>query len=275
MIKERTIPQLFKNIGIPISVIFLEILFAGIIGLTNISAVYVTMITNVVFSIGAGVWYCKAKFNRKLAISKFSEFSTRRFIFLVFCQLPIWLMVQLVANYLVINNVIEYKSLSDTLGNTPTSHYLLLSLFFAPIAEELLFRGVIFNFIRRSFGFIIASFVSAIVFGLMHGNIPQGYVTIILGFYYALVYQYSNRIWVVISLHIIANMIDAMSILIRIPIFFLEPWFFITGNILIIIGLILWTIYLYKRPCVKSVDDIEDTNEQVIRSVVVNDDLSL
>lgn len=59
----------------------------------------------------------------------------------------------------------------------------------APLAEELLYRGIVYNRLRRSFNLPYALIFSSLVFGVMHGNIIQGIYGCLLGFLIAWIYE--------------------------------------------------------------------------------------
>ena len=80
---------------------------------------------------------------------------------------------------------------------------LLLMVLLAPVVEELLFRGLIFRLLRRSFGMLLSVLLSAGCFALMHGQpeLPQ----IFGGIVFALAYEWSRNLWVAVALHASAN----------------------------------------------------------------------
>ena len=80
-----------------------------------------------------------------------------------------------------------------------------------PIVEELLFRGVIFRRLRREFGRKAAVGISALIFGLIHGNLVQFIYAFILGALFAYLYELLGIIWVPICLHITANLVAIMK----------------------------------------------------------------
>jgi membrane protease YdiL (CAAX protease family)/GNAT superfamily N-acetyltransferase len=75
------------------------------------------------------------------------------------------------------------------------------------VIEELLFRGLIFRLVERSFGTWIALSCSAVLFGLVHLSNPHptlaGAVAIIFeaGILLAAAYLYTRRLWLPIGLH--------------------------------------------------------------------------
>ncbi len=75
----------------------------------------------------------------------------------------------------------------------------------APIAEELIFRGFIFKGLRKSFGFIGATFVSSLIFGIVHGQLNVALDTFSLGLFLCYLYEKTSSIWVSIALHSLKN----------------------------------------------------------------------
>lgn len=59
----------------------------------------------------------------------------------------------------------------------------------SPLAEEAVFRGLIFNRMKRCFHYSIALVVSSLLFGCYHGNIVQAVYGTILGVIIAFVYE--------------------------------------------------------------------------------------
>ena len=82
-----------------------------------------------------------------------------------------------------------------------TLFYVLIS----PIAEELLFRYMIYGRICKLFGTKIAILFSALFFGLYHGNLIQGIYAFIMGVIMALIMYYTNSITATAAFHICHN----------------------------------------------------------------------
>ncbi len=75
----------------------------------------------------------------------------------------------------------------------------------SPIAEELLFRGTIYNCLRQFGNVKLAILFSAMIFGLYHGNIVQGVYGCIMGCLIAYAYEYFGSFKAPVFVHIIAN----------------------------------------------------------------------
>ncbi|MGN0665651.1 MAG: lysostaphin resistance A-like protein [Huintestinicola sp.] len=82
----------------------------------------------------------------------------------------------------------------------------ILSVICAPVAEELFFRGVVLrrlSDVSRRFGI----FMSAIIFGLIHGNIIQAMLGFIVGIILAYTVVETGSLAVSILLHMVINML--------------------------------------------------------------------
>jgi membrane protease YdiL (CAAX protease family) len=74
-----------------------------------------------------------------------------------------------------------------------------------PFAEELVFRGVLYQWLRDRFGMWPGILVSALIFGLAHGDIAVGGAAAVLGVVLAWVYEKSHSIWPPVIIHAINN----------------------------------------------------------------------
>ena len=81
----------------------------------------------------------------------------------------------------------------------------------SPIAEEAIFRGLIYNRMKRCFGWIPALIFSSLLFGAYHGNVVQGVYAFVLGSVLAMIYLYYGNILAAIVFHGIGNIIIFLS----------------------------------------------------------------
>lgn len=78
----------------------------------------------------------------------------------------------------------------------------------APLGEELLFRGVLFRRMRAWCGFLPAALVTALIFGLFHGNILQGAYGFLMGLLFAYSYERLHTVWAPVWMHAAANAVS-------------------------------------------------------------------
>lgn len=85
---------------------------------------------------------------------------------------------------------------------------LLLTGLVAPVAEEMLFRGIIYNSFKRSLSKLPAALLSAAFFGVYHGNSVQGIYGFVLGMVILYAYEYYGDFRIPVLLHIMHNVIS-------------------------------------------------------------------
>lgn len=89
---------------------------------------------------------------------------------------------------------------------TPLWLMLISALVLAPAGEEALLRGIVYGQMRKHLGVIASMVVSSATFALMHGNLVQISATLLLGALLALVFELTQRLWTVVALHVLFNL---------------------------------------------------------------------
>ncbi|MGW6602880.1 CPBP family intramembrane glutamic endopeptidase [Streptomyces sp. NPDC055036] len=87
---------------------------------------------------------------------------------------------------------------------------LLLTMVAAPVGEEALFRGLIYPLLRKRVGILVSTLVTAVVFGLLHGNAVQFVSPLPLAVVLALVYERTRALWPCMLLHLGFNLAAAL-----------------------------------------------------------------
>ncbi len=85
------------------------------------------------------------------------------------------------------------------------NYLLLIAVFVAPFFEEIIFRGVIYQFLRKYFGVFSAAILSSVVFSLLHFNTAQFLPVLGLGVLLCLVFEYTGSLVSAIAVHILNN----------------------------------------------------------------------
>ena len=132
----------------------------------------------------------------------------------------------------------QYDALMETLlgGNVFLS--LFVTVILAPLAEELLFRGVTLRKATKIMPFFLANVLQAVLFGIYHGNLIQGVYAFALGLILGYVAEYFHSIWASILLHAFVN--GSAELLSHLPESFMGTVF---GVIIIaIIGVVFFII---------------------------------
>jgi len=90
---------------------------------------------------------------------------------------------------------------------TITAGFILLVGVLSPIAEELVFRGILFAWLRRHVNFWIAGIASAVVFAGAHGIPDIILPTAILGLLFAWIYERTGSLWPAMLAHVAHNLL--------------------------------------------------------------------
>lgn len=96
----------------------------------------------------------------------------------------------------------------QTMSGLFTSDPILVAAYvivLAPIMEELIMRGILFNRLRYEFSFFTANLIQALVFGIYHLDIVQGIYAFVLGLILGYVYEKTRTLLSPILLHIVIN----------------------------------------------------------------------
>lgn len=81
---------------------------------------------------------------------------------------------------------------------------ILSAVILAPIMEELIFRKLVLDRLA-GYGPAVAMFVSALVFGLAHGNFYQFFYAFLLGLIFAYIYLRTGKVRYSMMLHMMVN----------------------------------------------------------------------
>ncbi|MBL4933583.1 CPBP family intramembrane glutamic endopeptidase [Clostridium paridis] len=139
----------------------------------------------------------------------------------------------------------SYQEVSDTLQAANGSMLSVLAItILAPIFEEILFRGIVFNELKKSMPVIPAIIAQGVLFGIYHLNLLQGIYAAILGCILGLIYQMTKSLWSNIIVHMTFNLLGVFVM----PYVLDKTSWFVIGYI--ILGAILTGIilrYIYKK----------------------------
>lgn len=101
---------------------------------------------------------------------------------------------------------VSYDKLIEQANSAKTPYVLILCIcLLAPIGEELLFRGVLFHFLKRITKPIYAVMLQALMFGIYHGNVIQGVYATFMGILLGLLVLRFCSILPSVFLHLVIN----------------------------------------------------------------------
>ena len=88
---------------------------------------------------------------------------------------------------------------------------MLLFGLISPITEEIVFRGLVFNCMRRYFPHAAAVAASGVLFGIYHGNLVQGLYGGCMGILMAYLYERMHSFFIPCLFHATANLVVYMA----------------------------------------------------------------
>ena len=89
----------------------------------------------------------------------------------------------------------------DMMSSLPLWGEFIVICLLAPVAEELLFRAVIFRRMRAFAGYTAAALVSAAIFGVVHMDLVTGLCAFVIGVVMAMLYEYTGSIFTSMFFH--------------------------------------------------------------------------
>lgn len=122
---------------------------------------------------------------------------------------------------------------------------IISSVIFAPILEELIFRGVLFNRLKIRIGIIPAMILSSALFGIGHsfGGMTSAFL---FGMCMCILYLKTDNIFVGMTVHFLNNLIFVILELLGIT-FYLQMPYLIPTTILAVISTVLLLVYIIKE----------------------------
>lgn len=107
----------------------------------------------------------------------------------------------------------------------------------SPLTEEVIFRWGIYLRLRDSMGVAAAVVISGGLFGIYHGNLPQGIYAVIMGACLAYFLEMSGNLWSCVLLHIGANCISLL-----VSAYWTWLGAYMAGVLLVLYALFLWAV---------------------------------
>lgn len=100
---------------------------------------------------------------------------------------------------------IEYAEIATTQNDISVTMGVVVYALVAPFAEELFFRGVLYQRCVAGFSVKFAIFFSSLLFGVYHGNMVQGVFAFFMGCFISILYNQYSYLWVPIAIHSCMN----------------------------------------------------------------------
>ena len=110
----------------------------------------------------------------------------------------------------IINIFTGFNEVADSLYGGSIIFEFIAMVIIAPLLEELLFRGIIFARLREYMSVKVAIVISALIFGIIHGNVVQGMYAFIIGICLAYIYERYNTLLAAVLFHMSANLMSVI-----------------------------------------------------------------
>lgn len=209
-------------IGLPILYIlisfFVEFIFIAInittnnintIGIINKHVYSMSLISDLIMIIIMFLIFLPTK-QRLINICNFKKIKIVDIIYIIFLAIGMGLISSVLIGILT-NFTQGYDNVVNTITIANESKLqLIIVILFTPIFEEVLYRGIIFRYLKKNYNIIISIVLQALIFGIIHLNIIQSIYTFFLGIALALTYLYRESIIECIIFHIIYNLFGVL-----------------------------------------------------------------
>lgn len=230
-----------KAIGIPLAFMSMYLLFGCLLLLITSDSILTMLLANIFISV-IGLLY-----HKHYVISEQKHYTYKG----VLAFLSLLLLTALIMQH---TTTFIYDTFGDTafdsyskISNTKIGLFILLVLVFAPIAEELLMRGIMFKQLSIIMPAPIASMISAIIFALLHGTLLHILPGIYLGNLFAMVYTYTGKLKYAILFHSLYNFSTLFLGNIIFPKYMLSFKYVIPPNIVIVFVLFLFGRFVWYK----------------------------
>ena len=182
----------------------------------------------------------KRNYKEELLINKTSKFNI---VFAIILGVACWLFnsgaLSLIDEAGLFSSQFQYmEEVLSPLGSGSVIMSIITIGIVAPFAEEFLFRGIIYNTLKKKISIKWTIIIQAVLFGVFHGNLIQGSYATLLGIVFGYVTYKTKSLWPAVIIHMVNNLIATMFMYVP------SAWF--SGILLyvafLIIGIILITI---------------------------------
>lgn len=232
----------YKHIGFALLFMLLYFVVTFVVAFTGLDSVVCTIIADVVIT-AVGIFYM-----RRVKTERFWKLSWSYIWYIIALLFGVWLFGQITATwYLSVYGDAAFDSYQDAVSVNPIA-YLILTLVVAPVSEEIMMRGVVYNSVKRCWNMIIAGVVSSLIFAILHGTVVHILIAFMTGMLFAVVYEYTGDIKCNILLHMLYNSMSVLFGSMVLPEFLFSPIVFVTADVVLMAVIFMDYVRIQKRP---------------------------
>lgn len=171
----------------------------GMIGLIPLNMVseLIFIIPTVVFVLAT-----RTKWRDMLKLNKIRISTILIVILFTFLCMPLVTVVNLATQFFVENAV---EASSTMFMMMPFGVTFFIIAIYAPVCEEVVFRGVAYESLKKDMSVFKAMCISAVFFGLAHMNFNQAAYALLLGIILVMVREAAGSLWATILVHVVFN----------------------------------------------------------------------
>jgi hypothetical protein len=175
----------------------------------------ITLLSAMVAIVVFGIWYYKISeeyenngFKSQFEYKELSKNLWQIVLLGIFGSLGLGRFVSL----LPLDNIIgNYETTSKALMGGNLAIQIISLAIIVPIAEELIYRGLVFTGLAKVIGGKYAILLASIIFGIFHFNLLQGTYAFLLSLILVCVYMKYRTILAPIIIHSVANLVAVIS----------------------------------------------------------------
>lgn len=144
----------------------------------------------------------KITLRERLGYNKIRPTTMIYILFYVWLTMPLTTVINSASMFFTDNTIVE---MTDIILSVPFPVMLFIMAVMPATIEELVFRGIAYNGYRKVGTKFMAVMLSALMFGLMHGNLNQALYAFVLGIFLALLVEATGSLFSSMLFHFIYN----------------------------------------------------------------------
>ena len=210
---------------IPLSSIVASFFVSTYTAITGLSSVndflrsdfyYIYMLALSIIPIGACILILSLLFKRKPSIYMLKPTVNRKTFALLtvlgLISIPLGNVISAITADLMSDAGLKLSEIKAPIGFFPSLFFIISHVFLAPILEEILFRGIILERLRR-YSDIFAAVVSAFLFSIMHSSLQSIPFAFTSGLFFSFLAIYTGSPLASMIVHFVNNALSVLSLL--------------------------------------------------------------